>query len=139
MLAVQLTTHVKSSTLYGRTAKFFRLDGSLLFCIIVGLRSASSATISYNFSSRKLAVRSQNILWVILPLSSLSSYSKVYWYNSSLPSSLRFSLKLSSNLVFVFLIPRTWNYDLTYLVFCNVHHELCLHKLLQDVFWCQVD
>ena len=29
--------------LYGRTSKFFRLDGLLLFCIIMGLRSASSA------------------------------------------------------------------------------------------------
>ena len=35
--AVQLTTHVKSSTLSGRTAKFVRLDGLLLFCIIMGL------------------------------------------------------------------------------------------------------
>ena len=59
MPAVQLTTHVKSSTLCGctvvrsygrtverlngRTSKFFRLDGLLLFCIIMGLRSASSA------------------------------------------------------------------------------------------------
>ena len=43
--AVQLTKHVKSSTLYGRTSKFFRLDGLLLFCIIMGLRSASSAVI----------------------------------------------------------------------------------------------
>ena len=48
---VQLTTHVKSSTLYshtvvrlyGRTSKFFQLDGLLLFCIIMGLCSASSA------------------------------------------------------------------------------------------------
>ena len=29
--------------LNGRTSKFFRLDGLLLFCIIMGLRSASSA------------------------------------------------------------------------------------------------
>ena len=43
--AVQLIKHVKSSTLYGRTSKFFRLDGLLLFCIIMGLRSASSAII----------------------------------------------------------------------------------------------
>ena len=43
--AVQLTKHVKSSTLYGRTSKFFRLDGLLLFCIIMELRSASSAII----------------------------------------------------------------------------------------------
>ena len=28
---------------YGRTTKFFRLDGLLLFCIVMGLRSASSA------------------------------------------------------------------------------------------------
>ena len=42
---VQLAAHAKSSTLYGRTTKFFRLDGLLLllFCIVMGLRSASSA------------------------------------------------------------------------------------------------
>ena len=38
----QLAAHAKSSTLYGqsygRTSKFFRLDGLLLFCIIMGLR-----------------------------------------------------------------------------------------------------
>ena len=45
MPAVQLTTQVKSSTLCGRTSKFFQLDGLLLFCIIMGLRSASSANI----------------------------------------------------------------------------------------------
>ena len=49
---VQLATHAKSSTLYGRsygrTFKFFRLDGLLLFCIITGLRSASSAIIKQN-------------------------------------------------------------------------------------------
>ena len=38
-----LTTHVKCSTF--RTSKFFRLDGLLLICIIMGLRSASSANI----------------------------------------------------------------------------------------------
>ena len=46
---VQLAAHAKSSTLYGRsygrTSKFFRLDGLLLFCIIMGLRSACSASI----------------------------------------------------------------------------------------------
>ena len=30
---VQLAAHAKSSTLYGRTTKFFGLDGLLLFCI----------------------------------------------------------------------------------------------------------
>ena len=48
---VQLAAHAKSSTLYGRTVvrsygrttKFFRLDGLLLFCIVMGLRSPSSA------------------------------------------------------------------------------------------------
>ena len=34
---------------YGRTTKFFWLDGLLLFCIIMGLRSASSA-INHIFS-----------------------------------------------------------------------------------------
>ena len=47
MPAVQLTTQVKSSTLYGRASKFFRPDGLLLFCIIMGLRSASSAMIEW--------------------------------------------------------------------------------------------
>ena len=44
--AVQLTMHVKSSTLYGCTVihpKYFQLDGLLLFCIIMGLCPASSA------------------------------------------------------------------------------------------------
>ena len=48
---VQLAAHAKSSTFYGRTVAqsygrktiFFRLDGLLLFCIVMGLRSASSA------------------------------------------------------------------------------------------------
>ena len=40
MLKVAPCTVVRS---YGRTSKFFRLDGSLLFCIIMGLRSASLA------------------------------------------------------------------------------------------------
>ena len=31
--------------LYGHTSKFFQLDGLLLFCIIMGLRSASSTKI----------------------------------------------------------------------------------------------
>ena len=38
--------HVKSSTLYGRsygrTSNIFRLDGLLLFCIIIGLRELRS-------------------------------------------------------------------------------------------------
>ena len=44
---IQLAVHAKSSTLdsrlYGRTSKFFRFDGLLLFCIIMGLHSVSSA------------------------------------------------------------------------------------------------
>ena len=49
MPVVQLTTHVKSSTLYGHTV-IFQLDGLLLFCIIMGLRSASSAIIQPYFA-----------------------------------------------------------------------------------------
>ena len=61
---VQLDAHAKSSTLYGRTVvrsygrtvvrsygrttKFLGLDGLLLFCIVMGLRSASSAIILSN-------------------------------------------------------------------------------------------
>ena len=57
MPVVQLAVHAKSSTLYGRSygrtvvrsygriSNFFLLDGLLLFCIIMGLRSASSAII----------------------------------------------------------------------------------------------
>ena len=40
MLKVAPCTIVRS---YGRASKFFRLDGLLLFCIIMGLRSAGSA------------------------------------------------------------------------------------------------
>ena len=40
--AMQLAAHAKSSALngrlYGVKSKFFRLDGLLLFCIIMGLR-----------------------------------------------------------------------------------------------------
>ena len=39
--------------LYGHKSKFFRLDGLLLFCIIMGLRSASSAI---NFSQSSLTI-----------------------------------------------------------------------------------
>ena len=55
---LQLAAHAKSSTLYGRTTKFFGLDGLLLFRIVMGLRSASSAIIlknsSYTFSKPSL-------------------------------------------------------------------------------------
>ena len=46
MAVVQLAADAKSSTLYGRTTKFFRLDGLPLFCIVMGLRFASSAIIN---------------------------------------------------------------------------------------------
>ena len=52
VLAVQLTTHVISSILYGRTVvqpNFFQLDGLLLFCIIMGLHSASSTIMTLIF------------------------------------------------------------------------------------------
>ena len=39
---VQLAAHAKSSTLYGRTTKFFRLDGLLLFRIVMELRWSSA-------------------------------------------------------------------------------------------------
>ena len=42
---VQLAAHAKSSTSYGRTTKFFRLDGSLLFRIVMGLRWSSAIKI----------------------------------------------------------------------------------------------
>ena len=40
MLKVAPCTVARSN---GPTTKFFRLDGPLLFCIVMGLRSASSA------------------------------------------------------------------------------------------------
>ena len=61
MPVVQLAAHAKSSTLYGRsysrtvarsyrrTSKFFRLDGLLLFCMIMGLHSASSPISMFNY------------------------------------------------------------------------------------------
>ena len=39
---VQLAADAKSSTLYGRTTKFFRLDGLLLFRIVMELRWSSA-------------------------------------------------------------------------------------------------
>ena len=57
MPVVQLAAHAKSSTLYGwsygRTSKFFRLDGLLLFCIIMGLRSVSSADNAVHYSANR--------------------------------------------------------------------------------------
>ena len=84
MPVVQLAAHAKSSTLYGwsygRTSKFFQLDGLLLFYIIMGLHSVSSAIkiIIYN----QLTLRKEN---VTQPLEK---------------EVLRFYLKVSSNLLF---------------------------------------
>ena len=59
MPAVQLTTHVKSSILYGRSygrkSKFFRLDALLLFCIIMGLCSASFAIMVVTKQTQKIS------------------------------------------------------------------------------------
>ena len=48
--AMQLAAHTKSSTLYGRSygrkSKFFRLDGLLLFRIIIGLFCPRCDTLS---------------------------------------------------------------------------------------------
>ena len=88
MPVVQLAAHAKSSTLYGwsygRTSKFFRLDGLLLFCIIMGLHSVSSA-IKIITSFRiynQLTLRKEN---VTQPLEK---------------EVLRFYLKVASNLLF---------------------------------------
>ena len=50
---VQLAVHAKSSTLYGRSygrnSNFFRFNGLLLFCIIIGLRWALRAPLVFVF------------------------------------------------------------------------------------------
>ena len=51
MLKVAPCTVVRS---YGRTTKFFRLDGLLLFCIVMGLRSASSAINSKGYRETRV-------------------------------------------------------------------------------------
>ena len=59
---VQLAAHAKSSTLYGctvvrsygRATKFFRLDGLLLFRIVMGLRSASSAITNITYYKQNI-------------------------------------------------------------------------------------
>ena len=57
---VQLAAHAKSSTLYGRsygrTSKFFRLDGLLLFRIIMGLRCARFALGTSSVSSSTVSI-----------------------------------------------------------------------------------
>ena len=61
MPVVRLVAHAKSSILYGsmvvqsysRTSKFFRFDGLLLFCIIMGLRSVSSADNAVHYSANR--------------------------------------------------------------------------------------
>ena len=48
---VQLAAHAKSSTLYGRTTKFFGLDGLLLFRIVI-VYGATLCELRYNKLSR---------------------------------------------------------------------------------------
>ena len=79
---VQLAAHAKSSTLYGRsygrTSKYFRLDGLLLFCILMELRSASFAmiaVINVNFD-------------LVPPYSQLTGKPFCWWKALYLPSSL---------------------------------------------------
>ena len=55
---------------YGRTSKFFRLDGLLLFCIIMGLRSASSTMINSLFSLVIVRVDTQTEHYVVFLLTS---------------------------------------------------------------------
>ena len=50
MLKVASCTVVR---LYGRTSKFFQLDGFLLFCIIMGLCSVSSADNAVHYSANR--------------------------------------------------------------------------------------
>ena len=57
MLKVAPCTVVR---LYGRKSKFFPLDGLLLFCIIMGLRSASSAI--KTIQVRKISLLDQGLL-----------------------------------------------------------------------------
>ena len=53
MPVVQLAADAKSSTLYGRKTKFFRLDGLLLFRIVMGLRWSSAIRIRYSERQNK--------------------------------------------------------------------------------------
>ena len=87
MPVVQLAAHAKSSTLYGwsysRTSKFFRLDGLLLFCIIMGYTVSSAIKIITSFRIYyQLSLRKEN---VTQPLEK---------------EVLRFYLKVASNLLF---------------------------------------
>ena len=77
---VQLAPHAKRNTLYGRsygrTSKFFRLDGLLLFRIITGLRFAR-CELRYNYirkyqicelNNRTKEARTENFLFTRLVL-----------------------------------------------------------------------
>ena len=84
MPVVQLPAHAKSSTLYGRsygrTSKFFRLDGLLLFCIIIGLRSTSSANIPTVLSwSVEVECLVSNGIECFLSLTAYSDCTQVDW------------------------------------------------------------
>ena len=64
MPAVQLITHVKSSTLYywsySHKSNFFQLDGLLLpFCIIKGLHSVSSAILKFMWHKTSFSISLQ--------------------------------------------------------------------------------
>ena len=85
MPVVQLAAHAKSSTLfgrtvirsYGRTTKFFCLDGLLLFRIVMGLRSASSAI---RFIVYKCKMEGQN-----LNFTGVQSYRKFHYWHAIIP------------------------------------------------------
>ena len=71
MPVVQLAVYAKSSTLYGwlygHTSKFFQLDGLLLFCIIMGLCSASSAIMSILSKCNEMSFFLQSFFSLITP------------------------------------------------------------------------
>ena len=63
MPVVQLAAHAKSSTLYsrsyGRRSEFVRLDGLLLFCIIMGLRELRYKEVKVYIRQRVLMITSK--------------------------------------------------------------------------------
>ena len=69
-------TSVREINSNSRTSKFFRFDGLLLFCIIMGLRSASSAIILFSCLNRNISL--VRVYWRYNRVSN-AFHSKITW------------------------------------------------------------
>ena len=75
--AMQLAAHAKSSTLWGRKSKSFRVDGLLLLSIIIhALRAPLSKGQRYGWAGASKHINSKN--YFNRPLSWISNFMWIY-------------------------------------------------------------